>query len=88
MNNNDDVFLKQMKGVNPIKKNNRIKTKFSIWSILGMLNQIINSNVKLKVRDSAYTTFYIYSLKTLKLDRDIGKEMKKYKNYIEIASNL
>ena len=25
MNNNDDVFLKQMKGVNPIKKNNRIK---------------------------------------------------------------
>ena len=25
MNNSDDVFLKQMKGVNPIKKNNRIK---------------------------------------------------------------
>ena len=25
MNNTDDVFLKQMKGVNPIKKNNRIK---------------------------------------------------------------
>jgi DNA-nicking Smr family endonuclease len=25
MNNGDDVFLKQMKGVNPIKKNNRIK---------------------------------------------------------------
>ena len=25
MNKNDDVFLKQMKGVNPIKKNNRIK---------------------------------------------------------------
>ena len=25
MSNNDDVFLKQMKGVNPIKKNNRIK---------------------------------------------------------------
>ena len=25
MNNNDDVFLKQMKGVSPIKKNNRIK---------------------------------------------------------------
>ena len=24
MNNNDDVFLKQMKGVSPIKKNNRI----------------------------------------------------------------
>lgn len=25
MNNSDDVFLKQMKGVNPIKKNNRIR---------------------------------------------------------------
>ena len=25
MNNNDDFFLKQMKGVNPIKKNNKIK---------------------------------------------------------------
>ena len=25
MNNGDDVFLKQMKGVTPIKKNNRIK---------------------------------------------------------------
>ena len=25
MNNSDDVFLKQMKGVHPIKKNNRIK---------------------------------------------------------------
>ena len=25
MNNNDDVFLNQMKGVSPIKKNNRIK---------------------------------------------------------------
>ena len=25
MNNNDDVFLKQMKGVSPIKKNHRIK---------------------------------------------------------------
>ena len=25
MNNNDDVFLQQMKGVSPIKKNNRIK---------------------------------------------------------------
>ena len=25
MSNNNDVFLKQMKGVNPIKKNNRIK---------------------------------------------------------------
>ena len=25
MNNSDDIFLKQMKGVNPIKKNNRIK---------------------------------------------------------------
>ena len=25
MNNSDDVFLKQMKGVNPIKKKNRIK---------------------------------------------------------------
>ena len=25
MNNNDDVFLKQMKGVSPIKKKNRIK---------------------------------------------------------------
>ena len=25
MNNNNDVFLKQMKGVSPIKKNNRIK---------------------------------------------------------------
>ena len=25
MNNSDDFFLKQMKGVSPIKKNNRIK---------------------------------------------------------------
>ena len=25
MNSNDDFFLKQMRGVNPIKKNNRIK---------------------------------------------------------------
>ena len=25
MNNKNDVFLKQMKGVSPIKKNNRIK---------------------------------------------------------------
>ena len=29
MNNNDDVFLKQMKGVSPIKKNNRIKKEDS-----------------------------------------------------------
>ena len=29
MNNSDDVFLKQMKGVNPIKKNNRIKKEDS-----------------------------------------------------------
>ena len=25
MNNEDDLFLKQMKGVTPIKKNNKIK---------------------------------------------------------------
>ena len=25
MNESDDFFLKQMKGVNPIKKNNRVK---------------------------------------------------------------
>ena len=27
MNNNDDVFLKQMRGVSPIKKNNRVKNE-------------------------------------------------------------
>ena len=27
MNNSDDVFLKQMRGVSPIKKNNRINKK-------------------------------------------------------------
>ena len=39
MNNSDDVFLKQMKGVNPIKKNNRIK-KEDLRSIKKFFTQI------------------------------------------------
>jgi hypothetical protein len=81
-----DLFQSDL--INDTDKNNRIKTRLSIWHILALLVKISKSNDKLLVRESEYTSFYIYTLKTLKLDRDIWQEMKKYKNYIEIASNL
>ena len=60
MNNNDDFFLKQMKGVNPIKKNNRIKKedpksnyKFGKKSTIKQ-KKTITSNVSRTIKNSEF----------------------------------
>ena len=48
MNNNDDVFLKQMKGVRPIKKNNKVKkeeTKINFKNIQKLKKKLITTPV-------------------------------------------
>ena len=60
MNNSDDVFLKQMKGVNPIKKNNRIKkedpkTNFKfVKKHIVKQKKIITSNVSTTIKNSEF----------------------------------
>ena len=60
MNNSDDVFLKQMKGVSPIKKNNRIKKEdFKTIYKSGKKNipkqkKIITSNVNTEKKNSEF----------------------------------
>ena len=60
MNSNNDFFLKQMKGVNPIKKNNRIKKedpksnyKFGKKSTIKQ-KKIITSNVSTIIKNSEF----------------------------------
>ena len=60
MNNSDDFFLKQMKGVNPIKKNNRIQKKdpktnykFGKKNIVKQ-NKIITPNVSTTIKNSEF----------------------------------
>ena len=60
MNNSDDVFLKQMKGVSPIKKNNRIKKEdFKTIYKSGKKNipkqkKIITPNVNTEKKNSEF----------------------------------
>ena len=49
MNNNDDVFLKQMKGVNPIKKNNRIKKDSKVMAGLSKRLMVMMKKKYLKL---------------------------------------
>ena len=73
MNNNDDVFLKQMKGVSPIKKNNRIKKedpKINYKS--GKKNivkkqEVITPNVRTVIKNSEF------SLEKIDLKKGIKK---------------
>ena len=73
MNNNDDVFLKQMKGVNPIKKNNRIKKEDPKTNYKsGKKNivkkqEIINQNVKTIIKNREF------SLEKIDLKKGIKK---------------
>jgi DNA-nicking Smr family endonuclease len=60
MNNSDDVFLKQMKGVSPIKKNNRIqkddpKTNYKSGK-KNILKQkkVITPNVNIAIKNSEF----------------------------------
>jgi len=60
MNNSDDVFLKQMKGVNPIKKNNTIEKedsktnyKFGKKNIVKQ-KKIITQNVNTEIKNSEF----------------------------------
>ena len=60
MNDSDDVFLKQMKGVNPIKKNNRIqkkdpKTNYKfVKKNIVKQNKIITPNVSTTIKNSEF----------------------------------
>ena len=60
MNNNNDVFLKQMKGVSPIKKNNRIKkedpkTNYkSEKKNIVKQKEVITSNVSKVIKNSEF----------------------------------
>ena len=73
MNNKNDVFLKQMKGVSPIKKNNRIKKedpKINYKS--GKKNivkkqEVITPNVKTLIKNSDF------SLEKIDLKKGIKK---------------
>ena len=73
MNNNDDVFLKQMKGVSPIKKNNRIKKENFKTNYKPAKNNIVKEK---KITIPAVSTtkknteFYLEKI-------DLKKEIKK-----------
>ena len=60
MNNSDDFFLKQMKGVNPIKKNNRIKKEDlktnhkSEKKNIAKQNKIIAPNFSTTIKNSEF----------------------------------
>ena len=73
MNNSDDVFLKQMKGVNPIKKNNRIKKedpktnhKLTKKNIIKK-KKIVTPNVNTVIKNSEF------SLEKIDLKKGIKK---------------
>ena len=74
MNNSDDVFLKQMKGVSPIKKNNRIKKqvpkknyKTEKKNILKQ-KKIITPNLSTPIKNSEF------SLEKIDLKKGIKKK--------------
>ena len=50
MNNKDEFFLKQMKGVNPINKKNRVEKEK-----LNLKNSTINKKVKIKKTETTTT---------------------------------
>ena len=79
MNNNNDVFLKQMKGVSPIKKNNRVKkedlkTNYkSGKKNIQKKQEVITSNVSTVIKNSE---FYLEKI-------DLKKGIKKGSFHID-----
>ena len=79
MNNNDDVFLKQMKGVSPIKKNNRIKKENLKTNYKPSKNNIVKQKnitaptVSTTIRNTEYHLEKI----------DLKKEIKKKSFHID-----
>ena len=72
MNNKNDVFLKQMKGVSPIKKNNRIKKEDPKTNYKsGKKNivkkqKVITPNVSTVIKNSKFSLEKIYLKKGIK----------------------
>ncbi len=72
MNNKDDFFLKQMKGVSPIKKNNKVKKEVSKTKIKKLKKNITiskNSNSLFERK----TTAPDFSLERLDIKKNIKK---------------
>ena len=75
MNDSEDIFLKQMKGVSPIKKNNRIqKTKLTVNKNITNVNdnkkkQITTTNIKLESLEKKSE----FILENLKIKKNIKK---------------
>ena len=69
MNNNDDVFLKQMKGVSPIQKNNRIKKENLKTNYKSAKNNIVKEKKITISTDSTTiknTEFYLEKIDLIK----------------------
>ena len=79
MNNNDDVFLKQMKGVSPIKKNNRIKKEDSKINYKSGKKNIVKQKKTITPNVSTVTKKSEFFLEKI----DLKKGIKKGSFYID-----
>ena len=73
MNNNNDVFLKQMKGVSPIKKNNRIKKEDSKTNYKSGKKNIVKKQEAITPNVSTVIKNSEFSLEKIDLKKGIKK---------------
>ena len=73
MNNNNDVFLKQMKGVSPIKKNNRIKKEDPKTNYKSGKKNIVKKQEIITPNINAVTKNSEFSLEKIDLKKGIKK---------------
>ena len=74
MNDNDDVFLKQMKGVSPIKKNNRIKKENLKTNYKPSKNKLVKQKIFTAPTGSATIRNTEYRLEKIDLKKEIKKK--------------
>ena len=79
MNNNNDFFLKQMKGVSPIKKNNRIKKEDPKTN-----NKFIKKNIEKQKKATTPNTGTVIKNSEFLLEKiDLKKAIKKGSFHID-----
>ena len=73
MNDNDDVFLQQMKGVNPIQKKNRVEKEKLKTNIKNIKNKKKNKDLNKTVDDCLNKNKPEFSLQNVNIKKNIRK---------------
>ena len=74
MNNDNDIFLKQMKGVRPIKKNNRIKNEDPKINYKTIKKKTTNQTTSKNIISKKTSTNKSYDLEKIDIRKNIKKK--------------